>query len=222
MMPAQREKGTIIIDTMKKMLHEQQEMSEHNDRQERKEKLKLREVVLVRDQSSSPHLDFNSGASQSGKNSSHELANLLHQFLSSLELKNAIIHFLSFKTLAIYACKNQGYFKASPLTENIKDFFTSIYEANDDRWYLDLINGSGPMLNLMQASETAGSYMYMFQYNTKNECEVLKNNFIDELNKYLARTFYCSVKDIKRASETLYLRALEEDLSHSRDMVETR
>src|SRR3990167_1586652 len=44
------------------------------------------------------------------------------ELISSLQLKNAIIHFLSFKNLAIYACNSQGLLVSANATHHIQTF----------------------------------------------------------------------------------------------------
>lgn len=134
------------------------------------------------------------------------LTESLKEYLSSLELKNAIVHFNSFKMMAIYACSNQNWKQTSGVTNDIKDFFKSIYDADDNLWYLYLVNSAGPLQKLID--EPAPSYvpygLSMWKSDNtpeyKKECGKLRGDFIEELNNHLAHVFNCTVNDIKSAA----------------------
>lgn len=129
-------------------------------------------------------------------NQSLDLKESLNEILGSLSLKNAIIYFSSFKKLAIYACKNQGYVAYSQSTEGVKAFFKNIYYATNSDWYVELLNSKqGPMQQFVDADP----YTLYLWSSDKKERATLCEDFIKELNAYLAQALNCSLTDIENA-----------------------
>ncbi|OGT61641.1 MAG: hypothetical protein A3F14_02355 [Gammaproteobacteria bacterium RIFCSPHIGHO2_12_FULL_43_28] len=75
--------------------------------------------------------DFKDKVVQSSDSEDRDELLDLKKYLSSLEFKNALIHFTSFKQLAIKAC--QG-------APSIKEFFEKIYKAENADWISDMAN----------------------------------------------------------------------------------
>lgn len=119
----------------------------------------------------------------------------VNQLFSSLILKNAIIHFTSFKKLTAYA------YLYPHRKQFIQTFFYDIYQATNASWYTNLIKNTGPIGDLLKA-KSAGSNFYstsltLFKEDS-NEPEILRRAFVDELHDYFLKTFELNVEAINK------------------------
>jgi len=125
----------------------------------------------------------------------------LREYLSSLELKNAIIHFDAFKDLAYNMHRANDTvtrvyttITGCAQTQPTKDFFKMIYDANDEFWYLDLLNERDPLNQYLRApaSSAMSSITWGFIPPRKDEVTaLLVQKFTAELNAHLRQVLQC-------------------------------